>query len=144
MKLYVDSNAFVSQYTNDNPHHAVLTKQAIAESASTVSSLIAYPEVRAAFSSLRFTKRITQREYQRAGQDFERDWHTVEQFEVGGSLALLAGVIADKHLLKGCDAVHVATAVTLQRLGNDLKFLTFDQQLFKRIAGSSLLELWQP
>ena len=82
-------------------------------------------EVRAAFSSLRFTKRITQREYQRAVQDFERDWRTVEQFEVGGSLALLAGVIADKHLLKGCDAVHVATAVTLQRLGNDLKFLTF-------------------
>ena len=144
MKLYIDSNAFVSQYTNDNPQHAVLTTQAIAESASTASSLIAYPEVRAAFSSLRFTKRITQREYQRAVQDFERDWRTVEQLEVNEPLALLAGAITASHLLKGCDAVHVATAVTLQALSSDLKFLTFDQQLSKRIAGSSLLTLWQP
>ena len=127
MKLYIDSNAFVSQYTNDNPHHAVLTRQAIAESVSTASSPITYPEVRAAFSSLKHTKRITGRDYQRAVEDFERDWRTVEQLEVGESLALLAGAIADQHLLKGCDAVHVATAVTLQALGSKLQFLTFDQ-----------------
>ena len=144
MKLYIDSNAFVSHYTNDNPQHAVLTRQAITESVAIISSPIAYPEVRAAFRSLKYAKRITEREYQYAVQNFERDWRTVEQLEVGGSLALLAGVIADQHLLKGCDAVHVATAVTLQRLGNDLKFLTFDQQLSNRIAGSSLLTLWQP
>ena len=113
MRLYIDSNAFVSQYTNDNPHHAVLTSQAIAESVSTASSPIAYPEVRAVFSSLKHAKRITAHEYQRAVEDFERDWRTVEQLEVGESLALLAGAIADQHLLKGRDAVHVATAVTL-------------------------------
>ena len=77
-------------------------------------------------------------------QDFERDWRTVEQLEVNEPLALLAGAITASHLLKGCDAVHVATAVTLQALSSDLKFLTFDQQLAKRIAGSGLLTLWQP
>ena len=100
-------------------------------------------EVRAAFSLLKHAKRITGREYQRTVEDFERDWPAVEQLEVGASLALLAGAIADQHLLKGCDAVHVATAVTLQALGGKLQFLTFDQQLSKRIAGSSLLILWQ-
>ena len=134
------SNAFL----NDNPHHAVLTRQAIAESVSTASSPIAYVEVSAAFSSLKHAKRITGRKYQRAVQDFERDWSAVEQLEVGESLSRLAGAIAASHLLRGCDALHIATAVTLQAMGSDLKFLTFDLQLSKRIAGSSLLKLWQP
>jgi uncharacterized protein len=144
VRLYIDSNAFVSQYTNDNPQHAVLTKQAIAQASTTASSPITYPEVRAAFRALRQQKRITQAQYLRAVTDFERDWPTVKTFEVNHALALLAGAIADQHLIRGCDAVHVATAVTFQAMTNDCQFLTFDQQLEKRVVASKLLVLWTP
>ncbi len=142
MKLYIDSNAFVSLYANDNPDQAVMTKQAIGQAKTTASSLITYAEVRAAFRSLRHHKRITQREFVQAIKDFERDWQMVERLVVNESLALLAGAIADIHVLKGCDAVHVATAVTLHSLSGDLQFLTFDTQLEKRVLASGLVPLW--
>jgi uncharacterized protein len=144
VRLYIDSNAFVSQYTNDNPEHAILTKQAIAQASTTASSPITYPEVRAAFRALRQQKRITQRQYLQAVTDFERDWPTVQTLEVNDALALLAGAIADQHLIRGCDAVHVATALTFHAISNDLEFLTFDQQLKKRVIASGLLLLWTP
>jgi uncharacterized protein len=142
LKLYIDSNAFVSLYANDNPDHALITKQAIGQAKTTASSLITYAEVRAAFRALRHNKRIRQREFVQAIKDFEHDWQMVERFEVNESLALLAGAIADVHFLKGCDAVHVATAVTLHSLSGDVQFLTFDIQLEKQILASGLVPLW--
>ncbi len=143
MKLYLDSNALVSLYANDNPDDVLLTSKAIEAASEIVSSPITYSEVRAAFKSLYHNKRITKREYVQAVQDFDRDWSTVQTLEVNDGLALLAGALADTHLLKGCDAIHVATAVTFQALSNDLKFLTFDLQLEKRIVASSIVPLWE-
>ena len=144
MKLYVDSNAFVSLYANDNPGHAALTRQAISEAAVQASSPITYSEVRAAFKALRHNKRIGQREYQGAIADFDRDWLKVETIDVDPVLALYAGSLADALQLKGCDAIHVATAATLQALSGDVQFLTFDTQLEKRIKTSGIVPVWRP
>lgn len=142
MKLYIDSNALVSLYANDNPNDALLTSQAIEAASEIVTSPITYSEVRAAFKSLHHNKRITKREYLRAVQDFARDWSTIQTLDVTDALVLLAGALADVNLLKGCDAIHVATAMTFQLLSNDVEFLTFDLQLEKRIAASSIIPLW--
>jgi uncharacterized protein len=142
VKLYIDSNALVSLYANDNPNDAVLTSKAIEVASEIVTSPITYSEVRAAFKGLHHNKRITKREYLQAVEDFDRDWSTIQTLDVNDALALLAGALADTHLLKGCDAIHVATAMTFQLLSNDVKFLTFDLQLEKRIAASSIISLW--
>jgi predicted nucleic acid-binding protein len=142
VKLYLDSNALVSLYANDNPNDAVLTSKAIAQASEIVTSPITYSEVRVAFKGLHHNKRITKREYLQAVQDFDRDWSTIQTLDVNDAMALLAGALADTHLLKGCDAIHVATAMTFQLLSNDLEFLTFDLQLEKRIASSSIIPLW--
>jgi uncharacterized protein len=142
LKLYIDSNALVSLYANDNPNDAFRTGKAIEEANEIVTSPITYSEVRAAFKSLHHNKRITKREYLQAVEDFDRDWSSITTLEVNDAMALLAGALADTHLLKGCDAIHVATALTFQSLSNDVKFLTFDLQLEKRIAAASLAPLW--
>lgn len=142
MKLYIDSNAWVSIYANDNPNDAILTSKAIEPASEIVTSPITYSEVRAAFKGLHHNKRITKREYLQAVKDFDRDWSTIQTLDVTDALALLAGALADTHLLKGCDAIHVATAMTFDLLSNDLEFLTFDLQLEKRIAASSIIPLW--
>jgi uncharacterized protein len=142
VKLYIDSNALVSLYANDNPNDALLTSKAIAQASEIVTSPITYSEVRAAFKGLHHNKRITKREYLQAVEDFDRDWSTIQTLEVNNALALLAGALADTHLLKGCDAIHVATAMTFALLSNDLEFLTFDLQLEKRIAAASIVPLW--
>ena len=143
MKLYVDSNAFVSLYANDNPGHAVLTREALAEAIWQASSPITYAEVRAAFKALRHNKRISEREYKQAITDFDRDWPRVETIDVDPVLALYAGSLADALQLKGCDAVHVATATTMQALTGDVQFLTFDSQLEKRIVASGIVPVWK-
>ena len=144
MKLYVDSNAFVALYSNDEPKHAVLTRQAISEATSQASSPITYSEVRAAFKALRHNRRISQREYKQAIADFDRDWPRVETIDVDPVLALYAGSLADALQLKGCDAIHVATAATMQALTGDVLFLTFDSQLEKRIIASGIVPVWKP
>jgi hypothetical protein len=83
---------------------------------------------------------ITQRQYPQALADLERNWPTVQTLEMGDALALLVGAIADQHLIRDCDAVHMA--VTFQAMTNEIEFLTFDQQLEKRLAASGLLTLW--
>ena len=144
MKLYVDSNAFVSLYANDNPGHAVLTREAISEAAVQASSPITYSEVRAAFKALRHSRRISQREYQGAIADFDRDWPRVETVDVDPVLALYAGSLADALQLKGYNAVHLATAATMQALSGDVQFLTFDTQLERRIVASGIVPAWRP
>ena len=144
MKLYVDSNAFVSLYANDNPGHAVLTREAISKADVQASSPITYSEVRAAFKALRHNRRISQREYQQAVTDFDRDWPRVETIDVDPILALYAGSLADALQLKGCDAIHLATAATMNALTGDIEFLTFDSQLEKRIVTSGIVPVWRP
>jgi uncharacterized protein len=119
-----------------------LTRQAASQASTITSSPITDPEVRATFQLLRQQKQITQRQYLQAVADLERNWPTVQALEVSDALALLAAAIADQHLIRACDAVHVA--VTFQAMTNEIEFLTFDQQLEKRLAASGLLMLWMP
>jgi uncharacterized protein len=53
----------------------------------------------------------------------------------------LAGSLAEKYILKGYDAVHLASALTLQKTYKDIVFLSYDNRL-NRAASSAGLVLW--
>jgi predicted nucleic acid-binding protein len=75
-----------------------------------VSSVLMYPESRAALKKARRERRLTDVELQLAITEFEGLWAQVDRVAVSTVLATRAGVLAHDHDLRGYDAVHLAAA----------------------------------
>jgi predicted nucleic acid-binding protein len=91
------------------------------------SSVLAYPEARAALAAARRAKRLTARAHDRAVS--ELDALDAELLIVGidEALAHRAGELADERGLRGYDAVHLASALALGT--GDTVVVTWDRDL---------------
>ena len=78
-----------------------------------VSSGLAYPEVRAALAAARRDERISARSLRTAKEDWEQLWAALGLVETRRSVLVDAGDAAERHRLRGYDAVHLASASTL-------------------------------
>jgi len=82
--------------------------------ASVVSSQLIYPEARAAAAAAHRRRRITSTTLRRA---VDRIYELCTEFDVIGldpDLAHSAGDLAEAHGLRGYDAVHLATALSVE------------------------------
>lgn len=75
-----------------------------------VSSVLMYPEARAALKRARRERRLGDAAFRLAIAGFERLWGYVERVRVDAGLAVRAGALAHEHDLRGYDAVHLAAA----------------------------------
>ena len=61
---------------------------------------------------------------------FESDWKNFLAIHVTAELVQLAGDLAEKHGLRGFDAIHLASAVTLRKkLASPVTFSCYDIRL---------------
>jgi predicted nucleic acid-binding protein len=140
MILYLDTSSLVKLYVKeaDSPHVVNLLKA----SEITATSLIAYTESRAAFARRFREKAFSPREYKRLVSFFNEDWGNYFVVNVTKNLVLTAGALAEKHGLRGFDAIHLSSAVRLhQDLSSPVTFSCADQKLQK---ASALEDLHQP
>jgi predicted nucleic acid-binding protein len=91
------------------------------------SSILLYPEGRAALTTARRDRRLSQAALHVAVEDFESFWAGVERVLVSVPLATRAGALADEHGLRGYDAVHLASAETIA--AEDIVFVAADGPL---------------
>ena len=75
-----------------------------------VSSVLLYPEARAALKKARCERRLTDAGLRLAIVGFEHLWSRVERVSVSVPLATRAGALAHAHDLRGYDAMHLASA----------------------------------
>jgi predicted nucleic acid-binding protein len=94
------------------------------------SSILCYPEGRAALAAARRARRLSAKGYGRACEEFESLQSELVQIGVDGPLARQAGELADELALRGYDAVHLASALAL---GADTTLVSWDEDL-KRAA----------
>lgn len=85
-------------------------KRLWAQSVRRVSSLAAYPEVRAALGSAQRSGRVDPGQLAGCRQDFETLWDEVDAVALSPEVARRAGGLAEEHALRGYDAVHLASA----------------------------------
>jgi uncharacterized protein len=78
-----------------------------------VSSVLVYPEARAALKRARRARRLTNATLRLAVLGFERLWNRMERIVVSSDLAMRAGALAHAHDLRGYDAMHLAAAETV-------------------------------
>lgn len=128
MNLYLDTSSLLKLYLLEigAPETQALRDRA----GSVATSLVAYPEARSGLARALRSGRVTPGDYQAILRAFEADWPMYLVQDVTDTLVRLAGNLAEKHSLRGYDAVHLASALTLQReLGEPVTFSAWDERL---------------
>jgi predicted nucleic acid-binding protein len=97
------------------------------------SSLLSYPEGRAALAAARRGGRLTVAGHARARAEYESLHSELLVVGIDDGLAHLAGALAEQFALRGYDAVHLACALSLAA---DTTFVSWDEDLRRAAAQS--------
>jgi predicted nucleic acid-binding protein len=90
------------------------------------SSILAYPEGRAALAAAKRAGRLGGAKYDQAVADFESRFSDLISVGVDFELAQVAGAQAEAFGLRGYDAVHLASALALE---GEATLVTWDEDL---------------
>ena len=125
---YLDTSSLIKLYVEEEGSSRV---RELVESAEVVAtSVVAYPEARAALARQRREGGLTGAGYARARKDFEQDWPRYLTIEVSEAVYRSAGDLAEKHRLRGFDSLHLASYLSLCRDGTrQIRFSAFDEAL---------------
>lgn len=125
MILYLDTSSLVKLYVEEAASADVADLVGSAEVTGT--SLIAYAESRAAFACRFRENAFSSKDYKRLRSQFESDWKNFLSIHINPEVVRMAGDLAEKHGLRGYDAVHLASAVTLrEKLASPVTFSCYD------------------
>jgi uncharacterized protein len=126
---YLDTSSLVKLYVLEDGTQEV--RSLIADSSVVATSAIAYAEARAAFARRAREGSLSRREHGRAKADLESDWSLFLSLEVTAPIARHAGDLAERHALRGFDALHLATylALVARMAGERHRFSCFDARL---------------
>ena len=129
MILYVDSSSLAKLYAEEpgSPDFADLMNVADA----VASSAITYAEIRSALARRRRERSLTPAQFATAREQFESDWATLIVVPCDDALARHAGALAEKHALRGADAVHLASfeRLLVSTDDDDVEFSCADERL---------------
>ena len=125
MILYLDTSALVKLYVDEAASDVV--RRAVADVTHVATSRVAYPEARAAFARRHLAGDFSRLDLRRVVAALDRDFSSLVVMELGVAVATQAGELAERHGLRGFDAIHLASALDCSRLlGVQPEFLTFD------------------
>ena len=128
MMLYLDTSALVKLYVDEPLSQEV--SAAVDEAEAVATSLLAYAEARAAFTRARREARFSPHAYRHIVDAFEEDWPRYITVEVTDRIVKNAGNLAASRALRGYDALHLASALSLRERASLLvMFLAFDREL---------------
>ncbi len=123
MITYVDTSTFIKLIVEEEGSEmaAVLWDQAD----HLVTCRLLFVEARAALAAAHRGRRLTDHQLREATQTLDELWSQLEIVEIDETLANSAADLAERHFLRGYDAVHLASAL---RVGATV-FSTSDRDL---------------
>jgi predicted nucleic acid-binding protein len=126
--LYLDTSALVKLYVRERGSSPL--RRWIAGAQALATSVVAYAETRAAFARLRQSGTSSIEMHQRRVQKLDADWDAWLRVELLPDVLRSAGDLADSYLLRGFDAIHLASALWLKaRAAEAVDFAAFDFRL---------------
>jgi predicted nucleic acid-binding protein len=128
MILYLDTSALVKIYVEEAGSTDVRERANRADGLAT--SRIAYAEARAALARKLRERGLSRMNYRSVVEDLEQDWDDYFIIDVSDSVVKLAGGLAEKHALRGADAIHLSSALSLGKQARGVvMFCCFDDRL---------------
>ena len=129
MILYLDTSSLVKLYVEEPDSKRV--RRLVEQAEIVAASVVAYPEARAALARRQRERSLTVAGCRRAKAAFEADWPRVLALDVSSPLARSAGDLAERHRLRGFDALHLATYLGIAREfeEEDVRFSSADRTL---------------
>ena len=132
--VYFDSSAFVKLLVDEDGTELVALLWDGCDAA--LSSRLAYPEVRAALAAAHRSHALDARGYRTGLQAWEEYWAATRPVELRREVERHAGELAQRHSLRGADAVHLASALTVP--ANELVVAVWDRRLHAGATGEGL------
>ncbi len=138
MILYLDTSSLVKLYV-DEPGSAEVRKQ-VDQAEIVTASVVAYPEARAALARRRRERSLTVTAHRRAREAFHADWPRILALDVSFPLARSAGDLAERHRLRGFDALHLASFLRIAQEfpGERVAFSSADRVLERAARRAAL------
>jgi uncharacterized protein len=129
--VYFDTSSLIKLYISESGSEAI--HQLAHDADLSVTSALAYPEARATFARRRRERLMTAAETRAAIAALDADWPRFVVLLFGDDLALAAGRLADRHEIRGGDAVHLASFEALLSASEDedIRFSCADDRLSK-------------
>lgn len=134
MLAYLDASAAVKLLVVEEGTHTALELWNAAD--VLVASRLTYPEVRAALAAADRGGRFAVGGCERAHETWERVWAAVSPVELTEEIAIEAGRLAARWVLRGGDAVHLASALAVP--APDLVVAVWDRRLHAAVLAAGL------
>ncbi len=134
MILYYDTSALVKLLIVEDG--SGLARELWGSAYTAASSVLAYPEGRAALAAAHRTGRLHRPGLERSLETFEALYESLLSVGVGEDLARAAGDHATEFGLRGYDAMHLATALELSE--EEVVFVTWDEDLGRAASSAGL------
>ncbi|MDQ3097841.1 MAG: type II toxin-antitoxin system VapC family toxin [Chloroflexota bacterium] len=116
------------------------TRSLVASARALAASRLAYIESRGVIGRIRAERRATASALDEATAALERYWSEVGVTDLDDHVAASAAGLAERHAIRGADAVHLASALRVAAVGADVVFFaTWDGRL-AAVAASEGLE----
>lgn len=129
MIVYLDTSSVIKLYVSEDGSEVV---RRLVGSASIVStSIVTYPESRAALARLRREGALTAAKLKSAKRQLDEQWPSFVAILATNALCQAAGDLAEQYALRGFDSIHLASfAEVANRAGpRQTRFSSFDDRL---------------
>ena len=137
MNLYLDSSSFLKLFIAE-PQSATM-RNLLETAHGLTTSVIAWPEGRGGLARAERSGRISPEYHAEAITQLTEFLTSATVIDMTVGVARVAGDLAARYFLRGLDAIHLASALTLQEgLGEAVSFSSFDSRLNEAAADCGL------
>ena len=135
--IYLDSSALIKNYSQEPGTHRVREILSGADGCSV--SKIGYAEICAAFGRKNRENPKDRRVHLVGFQRFQEDWKLLHIVELEDDLLPVICGLTEKYPLRGADAIHLASALWLERvLRDEVTFVAADGRLLEAARDEKL------
>ncbi|MDN3515936.1 MAG: type II toxin-antitoxin system VapC family toxin [Candidatus Brocadia sp.] len=140
MIVYLDTSDLVKLYVDEIGSDAI--KEIVRKATVISTSKVAYAEARSAFARKQRDGGFSAKVLRKIVEDLNREWESYFLIEVTDGLIRSAGDIAEKHLLRGFDSIHLASAVNLKcKIASEVYFSSNDEKLNQAAGKEGIIVL---
>lgn len=134
---YLDTSALIKRFVAEKG--SLLVQTLVKRKGPIATAKIAYAEVYAGLTRKLREGHLSDAQYALACRQFDADWQAYIRVELHDDILFLARDLIRRHPLKGFDAVHLASAISLKNaLGEDITFAAADERLLRAAEAEDL------